>query len=95
MKKEFEITNRLAELQARWLRENYDAQTIENALQSLNKRAFPLNVARALERAGGLKMPPSELLLANDPESQARSKQIREESLAKLRKLRESMRARS
>ena len=89
MEKSWEITGRLGELQLAWLQAHYTAEQLAEALASLpgNKRAFPLNVARRLEAAGGPAMPPPALLLEQDPESQQRASANREQALEKLRVL--------
>jgi hypothetical protein len=84
----WEITGRLGELQLAWLRAHYTQQQLDDALASLPKRGYPLNVARRLEAAGGPKMPSPAELLATDPESQQRAAAARDEALAKLRELR-------
>jgi hypothetical protein len=88
MAKEWEITGRLGELQMQWLRAHYTAEQLADALASLPKKGFPLNVARRLEAAGGPKMPSPAELLATDPESQQRAAIARDEALARLRELR-------
>jgi hypothetical protein len=88
MAKQWEITGRLGELQMQWLRANYTQQQLDEALSSLPKRGYPLNVARRLEAAGGPRMPSPAELLAADPESQQKAAQARDEALARLRELR-------
>jgi hypothetical protein len=84
----WEITGRLGELQLAWLRAHYTPQQLDDALASLSKRGYPLNVARVLADAGGPKMPSPAELLATDPESQQRAAIARDEALARLRELR-------
>jgi hypothetical protein len=88
MAKQWEITGRLGELQLAWLRAHYSQQQLDEALASLPKRGYPLNVARVLAAAGGPKMPPPAEILAADPQSQQKAAQARDEALARLRELR-------
>ena len=96
MAKEWEISNRLGELQMAWLREHYSQAQLDEALAELpgNVRGFPLNVAKRLAAAGGPAMPPPMFLLEADPQSQQRASDARAEALAKLRALQKSMGAR-
>ena len=85
MAKEWEITGRLGELQLAWLREHYTQEQLAEALARLPKKGFPLNVARRLQAAGGPQMPPPAQLLADDPESQQRAENAKDEALAYIR----------
>jgi hypothetical protein len=87
MAKQWEITGRLGELQLEWLRAHYTQQQLDEALVSLPKRGYPLNVARWLEAAGGPRMPPPAELLAADPESQQRAIAARIEALDHIKQM--------
>ena len=91
MAQEWEITGRLGELQMDWLRAHYTAEQLADALASIQKKGFPLNVAKRLEAAGGPKMPSPEELLAADPESQQRAAAARAEAIARIEALRQSL----
>jgi hypothetical protein len=95
MAKQWEITGRLGELQMQWLRAHYTEQQLDEALASLPKKGFPLNVARRLEAAGGPRMPSPAELLAADPQSQQKAAQARDEALARLRELRREFASRA
>jgi len=85
MAKQWEITGRLGELQLEWLKQHYSQEQLADALASLPKRGYPLNVAKRLEAAGGPKMPSPAELLAADPESQERAAAAREAALARIK----------
>lgn len=87
MAKEWEISNRLGELQLAWLREHYSQAQLDEALARLPKKGFPLNVAKRLQAQGGPQMPSAGVLLEADPESQQRAANAREEALVRLREL--------
>ena len=87
MAKEWEITGRLGELQMQWLQEHYSEEQLAEALARLPKKGFPLNVARRLQAPGGPQMPPAGVLLEQDPQSQQRASDAREQALARLREL--------
>jgi len=91
MAQEWEITGRVGELQMEWLRAHYSAEQLADALASLPKRGYPLNVAKRLEAAGGPKMPSPAELLAADPESQQRAAAARAEAIARIEALRQSL----
>jgi len=91
MATQWEITGRLGELQMDWLRAHYTAEQLADALASLPKRGYPLNVAKRLEAAGGPKMPSPAELLAADPESQQRAAAARAEAFARIEALRQSL----
>ena len=88
MAKEWEITGRLGELQLAWLRAHYTAEQLADALASLPKRGYPLNVAKRLEAGGGPKMPSPEELLSSDPETRQRAAIARAEAFARIERLR-------
>lgn len=92
MAKQWEITGRLGELQLAWLREHYTQEQLAEALARLPKKGFPLNVARRLQAAGGPAMPPPSQLLADDPASQQRAAQVRDEAIARIHALRTKLR---
>jgi hypothetical protein len=85
MAKEWEITGRLGELQMDWLRAHYTAEQLADALASLPKKGFPLNVAKRLEAAGGPRMPSPAELLAADPQSQQRAAIARAEAIERVK----------
>ena len=86
MAKDWEITGRLGELQLAWLREHYPEEVLAEALATLPKKGFPLNVAKKLQwERGGPAMPLAAELLAADPQSQQRASIAAAEALAKLR----------
>jgi hypothetical protein len=85
MAKEWEITGRLGELQMEWLRAHYTQEQLDDALASLPKKGFPLNVARRLEAAGGPRMPSPAELLSKDPQSQQRAAEAREEAITRIK----------
>ena len=62
-----------------------EPQQLAEALARLPKKGFPLNVARRLQAAGGPQMPPPAQLLADDPESQQRAENAKDEALAYIR----------
>jgi hypothetical protein len=85
MAKEWEITGRLGELQMEWLRAHYTAEQLADALASLPKRGYPLNVAKRLEAAGGPRMPSPAELLSSDPESQQRAAAARAAAIERIK----------
>jgi hypothetical protein len=91
MAKEWEITGRLGELQMQWLRAHYSQEQLDEALASLPKKGFPLNVAKRLQAAGGPRMPPPADLLAADPESQQRAAIARAEAMEKIEAIRQRL----
>ena len=92
MAKQWEITGRLGELQMQWLREHYSQAQLDEALASLPKKGFPLNVARRLQAAGGPQMPSAGELLANDPESQQRAGKAKDEALERIKAMAQKLR---
>jgi hypothetical protein len=92
MAKQWEIGNRLGELQMAWLREHYTEQQLAQALAALPKKGFPLNVAKRLQAAGGPEMPWPAQLLDSDPESQRRAAKAKDEALARIAALRKGLR---
>jgi|GEM_PF-1900151 hypothetical protein len=91
MAKEWEITGRLGELQLEWLKEHYSQEQLDDALASLPKKGFPLNVAKRLQAAGGPKMPPPADLLAADPETRQRAAAARVEAMEKIEAIRQRL----
>ena len=90
---DMEITGRLGELQAQWLRSHYTADQIRAAIESLRgrRKPYPLNIARVLRQMGGPEMPPASALLDADPVTQAEAERVRREALARLRELRQQL----
>jgi len=91
MAQEWEITGRVGELQMEWLRAHYSAEQLDEALASLPKKGYPLNVARLLAAEGGPRMPTPAELLAADPESQQRAAEARAEAIARIEALRQRL----
>jgi hypothetical protein len=91
MAKEWEITGRLGELQLEWLKQHYSQEQLDEALASLPKRGYPLNVAKRLEAGGGPKMPSPDELLSSDPETRQRAAAARAEAFARIEALRQRL----
>jgi len=92
MAKQWEIGNRLGELQMAWLREHYTDAQLDEALARLPRKGFPLNVAKRLAAAGGPEMPWPAELLEKDPESLLNAAKAKDEALARLKALRKGLR---
>jgi hypothetical protein len=92
MAKSWEVTGRLGELQMAWLKQHYTAAQLDEALARLPKKGFPLNVAKRLQASGGPAMPGPGQMLENDPQSQQRASQAKDEALARIQALRKGLR---
>ena len=91
MSVDFEVSGRRGQLELAWLRANYSDEQLQRALEAIQasgRRGFPANVAQALHRAGGPKLPSGSQLESEAPDAAERKAKHWADVKARLANLR-------